>query len=161
MVAMDFTEQESLDPSTWLERIKRLAQSSQGPDADAPDRLIRLASYLARLAPPSIRELMPKPLDEARVEAFLDCGAYDSAVMALMGPRSFFTAQRKFGDDEVEVSVSMDPSTGHGTARHKLCAMAMLSAWAQCLAKLVEDADATRRGPRKSRSGPPPSSTAH
>lgn len=158
---MEFTENESLDPSTWLGRIRRLAQSSQGPEADAPARLIRLASYLARLAPEPIRELMPQTWDEARVEAFLDCGAYDSAVMALLGPRSFFTAERRLDHDEVDVTVTLDPASMPGIASHKICAMAMLSAWAQCLANLADGGGASRRGRRKSRSGPPPSSTAH
>lgn len=79
--------QEGLDPSTWLERMDRLAESiAQG--AAAPDRHIRQAYHLQCLAPDGLRPMMTTPIEEERLEAMLEGGAFEAAVASVVGTAS-------------------------------------------------------------------------
>lgn len=77
-------DRETLDASTWFERMARLT-AALGQGDGALDRHIRKAYHLHCLAPDAIKRMMSAPIEEARLEAMLECGAYDSAVGCLTG----------------------------------------------------------------------------
>lgn len=102
---------ESLDPLTWLDRITRLFDGLRHGEA-SPERHIRAAYHLVKLAPAMVSQALPEPVDEATLEALLADANYESAVMTLVGP-----------------SVRMPPvSDGQGSSSER--ARALLHTWA-------------------------------
>lgn len=155
---------EPLDPATWFERLKKLLIDAHDIEVLSPESLIRQAYHLVKLAPGPFRDLLPVDLDEVAVERMLDCGGFESAVMALIGEQTSFAVHKDAGKSEVSAELSLDPGSTPGSGRHPTCAKAMIQAWVRCLANIagVEmPAEARNRDRRKSRSGSPPSSTSH
>lgn len=153
-----------LDLVTWFGRLAKLLEQAEDRDVASQHSVIRQAYHLVRLAPEPFRGSLPVDLEEHRVESMLDCDAYESAVMALLGPETSFTVQKDAGVDEMSVVMSVDARSAPGHGRHQSGAKAMVQAWIRCLAntagvRLPESS--MNPGPRKSRCGSPPSSTAH
>ena len=155
---------EPLDPATWFMRLEKLLADARSGQETSEGSLIRQACYLVKLAPGPFAELVPRELDEAELEKMLDCGAYESAVMVLVGHKATFTVHKHAGKKEVAATMSLEPGLAPGEGSHPSCAKAMLQAWVRCLAITagIELPDEFRnRGRRKSRSGSLPSSTEH
>lgn len=155
---------EPLDPVTWFCRLAKLLAQAEDLDVDSQQSVIRQAYHLVRLAPEPFRGSLPVDLDEHRVESMLDCDAYESAVMALLGAETSFTLQKDPGVNEMSVVMSGDARSAPGHGHHQSGAKAMVQAWIRCLAntagvRLPENS--TNPGPHKSRCGSPQSSTAH
>lgn len=77
-------ENEFLDPMTWLDRIRRFARGLYASET-SPERHIRTAYHLVRLAPGMVSRSLPEPIEEATFEAMLADGRYESAVTTLIG----------------------------------------------------------------------------
>lgn len=155
---------EPLDPATWFARVEGLLRTAEQLDGEGHDRVIRIAFHLVTLAPAPLRDLFPREIDEEAFEAMLDCGGYESAVMALVGPEVAFKAERAAHSVTIEVTMALQPHSINGKGRHETCAMAMLKAWARCLVNFGKTARALNRAdqaPRISPAGLHPSSTEH
>ena len=128
---------EPLDPQTWFERVARLLEAAQTIEIQSPEALIRQAYHLVKLAPGPFRDILPVDMDEDAVEALLDCGGYESAVMALIGSQTSFTVRKDASRSEVSARLTLDPEAAPGHGRHESCALAMLQAWARCLGNVA------------------------
>ena len=155
---------EPLDPETWFARLERLLAEARNAEGITEGSLIRQAAYLVKLAPGPFADMLPTDLDEAKLERMLDCGASESAVMILVGPKATFIVHKDAGKKEVAATMSLETELTPGHGSHASCAKAMLQAWVRCLAITagIELPDEFRNpARRKSRSGSPPSSTEH
>jgi hypothetical protein len=155
---------EPLSPAIWFARIDRLLDVANKFEGDSPDVAIRMAYHLVALAPGPIRELFPAVMDEGAMEKLLGSGGYESAVFALVGREVAFKAERTTRSAMVEASLELDPHQIFGTGQHRTFAVAMLKAWAQCLANFGKTARALNQADRDLRKFPdglPPSSTEH
>lgn len=155
---------EPLDPATWFLRVERLLDFAGKLDDERHDVVIRTAYHLVVLAPGPLRELFPRSIDEDGIEALLECGGHESAILALIGRKVAFRAERESGSDIVEVVMSLEPDSIAVKGRHETLAMAMLKAWAQSLVNFGKTARALNRAgrdPRISRGGLHPSLTEH
>lgn len=157
-------EIEPLDLESWFRRVERLHEKTAYTDGEAPDASIRLAYHLVKLAPGVLRDMLPMDIDEEALEGMLDCGGYESAVMALIGKNVAFKAERALDQDRITVTMSIDPHAINGRGENEMCSKAMLQAWAHCFVNYGKMARALNRDdpvPRKSRSGSRPKSTEH
>ena len=155
---------EPLDPETWFNQVERLHGIARAMDGEAPDAAIRRAYHLSRLAPGPLRQIIPSSLDESALEALLECGGYESAVMALFGNQAGITIKKYATSPDVTVSVSLEESGVVGRGKHHTFAKALLEAWAQCLVnigKAAQTRDFTDRDLRKFLGGSRPNSTEH
>lgn len=155
---------EPLDPATWFARVERLLDTTERMDGGSPDFAIRKAYHLVNLAPGPLRTLLPAQIDEQAMERMLDCGGYETAVMALIGPTTSFAAEKKAGEGTVTVEMTLQPHSINGRGHHESCAKAMLNAWAECLVNLGKAAERLslfHPDLHKSRSGQHRRSTSH
>lgn len=126
---MTMHDNELLDPRTWLERVGRfldgLSESEGGPE-----RQLRQAYHLVRLAPEMVARSLPAPVTEAEFERMLAEAKFATAVKTFLGPNFVRT-----GADEAPVLNFTGQSTG------RVCpsacpgmiddrSLAMLRAWA-------------------------------
>lgn len=151
---------EPLHPQLWLERLAKLHSDAMGADIKPAESLIRQAFHLTKLAPGPYRDLLPVDVEEPNVEDMLGCGAYESAMMALVKPETAITIDKPYGARRYSAVVVIDPQTAPGKSSHEMCGKAVLCAWVSSLWHIA-GVDLTYRGRRKSRSGSPPSSSAH
>ena len=155
---------EPLDPITWLDKLARLHSEAMGTEERPTDSFIRQAFHLTKLAPGPYRDLLPVDVDEERVEAMLECGAHESAMMALIKPETPFQVQKPRGAERFSAQVAIDTQAPLGQSSHKVCGKAILCAWLCSLAHIAGidlAGGVTDPGQRKSRCGSPRSSTAH
>lgn len=128
---MTIDREEALDMATWYDRMGRLiAGLSAGEGGVA--RHIRKAYHLHALAPDALRPMMAEPIEEAKLEAMLECGAFESAVASLIGKAAHVTVVTGENDPAIEVRVRIEP-TVDGSSTTETWPMAMLEAWAVSL----------------------------
>lgn len=155
---------EPLDPATWFARIAVLIETAEKIDGQAPDVSIRQAFHLIALAPGPLRDMFPLRLDEHALEALLECGAYDSAVIALIGQNVNYKIDRRFQHDTLEARVALEGTSVRRIGRHNTLALGLLKAWAQAVMQLATCArklTPRNRAQRKSLVELPPNSTEH
>lgn len=128
-------EQESLDANTWFDRMRRLVEGL-GEGDGTPDRHIRKAYHLHALAPQPIKEMMPAPVEEERLEAMLECGAYESAVASLIGNMGQVTVGCDDRPAGIEVRLRVEPGSPSGEDTIASWPRAMLEAWAVSFLRL-------------------------
>lgn len=123
---MDIEDDGSLDAATWLRRMGRFVEGLAEGEA-SPARHIRQAYHLHCLAPDALKPLMPAPLEEARLEAMLERGAYVSAAASLVG-----LAGVRNGAPDPEMAIGRYPAAGGFDARDadQGCPIAVLETWA-------------------------------
>ena len=150
---------EPLEPHTWFLRLSKLLAEARDIDVAGQESLIRQAYHLVKLAPGPFRDSLPVDLDEQWVESMLECGAFESAVMALVGVNTSFTVQKDAGAAEMSVVMALDAHSVPGHGHHRSGAKAMMQAWIRCLANtagvLLPD-DPTYPARHRSRCGSPP-----
>lgn len=129
------TDHESLDIMTWLQRLGRLADGI-GQSGESADRHIRKAYHLHCLAPDPLKRMMPPPIEENRMEAMLECGAYESAVSCLIGKGGCVTVKSGENDTGIEVSLRVNPSAPATEEPSETWPLAMLEAWAVSFLRL-------------------------
>lgn len=132
---MMMTDQEPLDAITWFERMGRLLDGL-GQDNGGPERHIRQAYHLHCLAPHPLKRMMADPVEEARMEAMLDCGAYESAVCTLIGPAGQITVGSGGTEPGIEVRMRVDPASLDGSGPDETWPIALLEAWAVSFMRL-------------------------
>ena len=124
---MTVNEQEPLDTAIWFERMARFVQGLREAEGK-PDHHIRKAYHLLCLAPKALKQTMPDPVEESRLEAMLECGAYESAVASIFGAASKVSIKTSNSTRGVEACMHIDPRAPEST--RETWATAMLDAWA-------------------------------
>lgn len=127
-------DQESLDAMTWFERMGRFVEGLS-QDHARPDRHIRKAYHLHCLAPDALKPMMAAPVEEARMEAMLECGAFESAVTSLIGTAGRVAVSSGAGGG-IEVCMSVGPGLPEDNPANDAWPIAMLEAWAESFLRL-------------------------
>ena len=121
-------EEDRLDEATWFEQLGRLAEGLAQCDI-GPERHIRRAYHLQRLAPKSFGPKIPPPAEEHTFEALLEAGAYEEAVQRLVG-----TTCSRVSSEKSQNAPSINASNRAGPVAERLhepCqARSMLQSWA-------------------------------
>lgn len=130
---------EPLEPELWFQALERL--SSRQPAAESAEvaHMLRHALHLVQLTPGPLKGIVQCHASESRFEEFLDCGALDSAAIALIGsPMCFELAcTLSEGQRRVEARVWLPAQTGRPSAAVGNCVPgALVGAWSTCLAAL-------------------------
>lgn len=128
---------------------------------DLPHRdlecLLRHAYHLSQLAPRSLRRELRPEVCEARFELLLDCEAFESAAIGLVGsPMSFDVVKSETG--LVEARAWLPNQVASPPVRSSNVAMALLGAWARCAIaletrSLTPHTENPRPAPHKARPG--------
>lgn len=105
---------EHLDPTTWQDRVRRLVDGMQTAEG-SPERAIRQAYHLVRLAPAPLSQAFPHAIEEDALEAMLANEQYEAAALSVVGP--------EFAATEV-----------HGPSGDR--SVPILAAWADSVLKL-------------------------
>lgn len=126
--------EEALDIATWYDRMGRFIEGLNEGDGGA-GRHIRKAYHLLSLAPYALRPMMAPPVEEAKLEAMLECGAFESAVASLIGKTGHVTVSNGDNDPAIEIRMRVEPSTD-GSSTIETWPMAMLEAWAVSFQRL-------------------------
>lgn len=96
-----------LDTELWFIEWAKLRHRRQQLDGGAPDAIIRKAFYLMQLAPVSLRPMLAPQTDEATLDAFLDCGAYESASLSLVPAAAALSLTRLASSSEFSCAISL------------------------------------------------------
>jgi hypothetical protein len=134
-------EIEPLEPELWLAALARLAQRQIKAAESEVESLLRHSFHLLQLAPRPLKGMVRCELDEKAFESLLECGAFDSAAVALVAQPAGFELYCLPGSPEhvVEASVSLPGQSGPpGIASGAGIASALVGAWASCLASLMQ-----------------------
>lgn len=126
---------EPMEPRSWFRMLGKLAEQLEGAASDRHEPLLRHAYHLLQLAPRPLRCMIRSDLPEARYEQLLDCGAFESAVLGLVGhPMTYEVAklQADLHEAEVRLPGQVKPTLARGAS----APMALLAAWTQCLVSL-------------------------
>lgn len=75
---------DGLDPLTWLDRVRRLVDGMHAGEP-CPERHIRKAYHLVRLAPEPMSKRFPDPIEEHALEAMLADSQFDLAASSVVG----------------------------------------------------------------------------
>lgn len=121
--------QETLDAAMWFDRLGRFVERL-GESGGGVDRHIRRAYHLQCLAPHALKPLLAEPIEETRLEAMLDCGAFESAITRLVGTAGQVTVKASEQDAAIEVRTRIAPRPHDGNAASDTWSVAMLEAWA-------------------------------
>lgn len=128
-------DHEPLDAATWFDRMGRFVAGLDATDG-TPSRHIRKAYHLHCLAPHPLKAMMAAPLPEERLEAMLECGAYESAVTSLIGKTGRVTVAPDATDGGIEVRLRVDPASPADATASETWPTAMLEAWAVSFLRL-------------------------
>ena len=126
-------DQNTLDATTWFERMGRLVEGLNDKNG-RPDRHIRKAYHLLCLAPTPIKRMLPDPIPESRLESLLECGAYESAVICILGGAGHVTVTTSGDERGIEIRLRIDPQAHQTT--HESWSIALLEAWAVSFLRL-------------------------
>ena len=132
-----------LEPALWLDALRKLCRRVSTDDSGI-EELLRHAFHLLQLSPAPLRGVLPHELDEASFEHLLECRAFESAALALMGaymtleltrrPAQAFIAKAWLSEDACSISVTSP-----------CAASALLGAWCSALFGLSAPKSATPR----------------
>ncbi len=126
-----------IEPLEWTLWRDSLARLSRQHDRGAPlETSLRLASYLAILAPSPFAQIVRARCDEQLFEKLLDEAEYDAAVMCLMGRIVSFEVARRPRSSEVAARVWLVECPEEGRAMAHSAASALFAAWLDLLASL-------------------------
>lgn len=132
---MTIDDHDSLDATTWFERMERFADGLSMA-SEEPARHIRKAYHLNCLAPPALKPLMAAPVEEERLEAMLDCGAYESAVSCMIGPAGKVTVSSDRAEGGIQVTMRVRPGETNAQDTSGDWPIALLEAWAVSFLRL-------------------------
>lgn len=127
---------EPLEAALWFRELERLSVSRANLDGQAPDTLIRRAFYLLQLTPSPLREFLPCSVDEPTLEAYLECGAYLSAVMSLISTQTGITVCRAPASGKVKASILLAHTPCEGVLLDDDPVKALLGAWLRAVLSL-------------------------
>jgi hypothetical protein len=126
---------EPLDPQSWFRALGKMAERVGEASSDQHESLLRHAFHLLQLAPRPLRSLVRTDLTEAQYEQLLDCEAFESAAVGLVGhPMTYAIFRLKA--DLFEAQASLPGPARPILVRAPTLALALLAAWAQCLVAL-------------------------
>ncbi len=145
-----------LETGLWLEQWGKVSERCALLDGEAPDAVIRKAYYLLQIAPTPVRPLTTARVTEETLEHYLECGAYLSAVAALIQPVLGVSLVRDPNAEVFLAAVRLPGRHPLGEAQHQDPAKALLSAL--CAAMLILAPDLL---PPRNVSRPEESKTAH
>ena len=126
---------EPLEPQAWFRALGKLAERVTDAPTDQHETLLRHAYHLLQLTPRPLRRLVRPDLTEKRFEELLDCGAFESAAIGLVGHPITYTIFRP-ESGLLEAQVHLPGPARPVMARAPSLTMALLAAWTQCLLAL-------------------------
>lgn len=126
---------EPLEPNLWFNRIERLLDRSRSFENDAPCALFRQAMHVAQLAPWPLRDTVRFSSEEVTIEQMLECGAFLSAMAALLSAPVTYTLRRR-GVGKYVAAVSCLNSPCRGKGESNSAEKALLIGWCQFLLDL-------------------------
>lgn len=132
-------EIEPLEPDLWFAALAQLSRRRAAAAGGGVETLLRHAYHLVQLAPAPLRTVVRSDLDEVSFEALLECEAFDSAAMALVGPPAGFTlrcatgSRRRLFHASVQIDGQPKPLA---EAPMESLACALLGAWINALLAL-------------------------
>lgn len=118
---------EPLEPTLWLDALRKLGRRVSTDGSDVEESL-RHAFHLLQLTPAPLRGLLPHHLDERPYEQLLECGAFESAALALMGPRMGVNLTRLPAQAFV-AKAWLSEDARSGAVASPCAASALLGAW--------------------------------
>ena len=145
---------EPLAPELWLAALKQLSERQAAGGANVGS-LLRHAFHLLQLTPLPLRGIVRCQLDEEGFEKLLECGAFDAAAIALVGPPAGFSLRCAIGtrtrvfEAAVHLPGQLHPSAD---ARSDSAASALVGAWSNCLLAIrqrLPEAPAPRPAPHR------------
>ena len=138
-----------LEAALWLSELEKLAVRRARADGGAPDQLFRKAFYLIQLAPVSLRRHIACQVEEETLEGFLDCGAYLSAVVAMIPPPNAVAVVRNTASDRTRATVSLSAANCTGEDDDAEPAKALLGAWLKAVLLFADTGAETFIGRRE------------
>lgn len=126
---------EPLETSLWFDHVGKLLKRVHQENKDDCEPLLRKAFYLLQLTPTPIKGLLPCSVREETVEAYLGCGAYLSAALALLKDAEEVTLSRGTQSGAYTAAVTFGRSAC-GEASDREPAKALLGAWCKAALSL-------------------------
>lgn len=136
---------EPLEPASWFAALQELGQSEVNMNRGGSAALLRRAFYLLQLTPGPLRGLLRHDLDEVTYERLLNCGAFESAALWLVGDTMLFELSRQ-SPAEFEARVWFLTQRERTWMKSESAAVALMRAWCQCLCTLRHAAEAGEPG---------------
>lgn len=129
---------EPLEPNIWFERFSTIKARASRQDLRSPEQLLRQVFLLLQLCPGPLKHLLAPHIEETHFERFLECGAHQSAALALAGPAIDYTIATNSGTGSVTVAISCaDHREASGETAPDL-ATAFVLAYCACMTSLFE-----------------------
>ncbi|MBL4858828.1 MAG: hypothetical protein JKY36_06505 [Erythrobacter sp.] len=126
---------EPLEPNLWFNRIEKLLDRSSSFESEDPGALVRQAMHVAQLTPRPLRDTVRFSSEEVTIEEMLECGAFLSAMAALLSPPVTYTLTRR-GVGKYVAAVSCPDSRCRGQGESNSAEKALLTGWCQFLLDL-------------------------
>lgn len=140
---------EPLEPELWFQALERL--SGMGPAAECA-HMLRHAFHLVQLTPGPLKGIVRCEVSESEFEEFLDCGALDSAAIALIGSPMCFELACALCDGQrtIEARVWLPAQTGRPSSAAGSCVHgALVGAWSNSLVSLRQRSHANANQVRR------------
>ena len=128
---------EPLEARTWFGAIRALERRWGQHSNGDQERLLRHAYHLVQLTPRPLRQTIRADLAEAEFERLLQCRAFESAAIGLIGFPMTLSASR-LGMAVWEARARMPDQSDANAARADSFASAVVGAWTHCLVALEE-----------------------
>ena len=128
-------EIQPLEPELWFQALGKLAVRAVDTPAAESESLLRHAFHLLQLAPGPLKHMVRTELSESEYEHLLECEAFESAAIRLIGYPMTYTLMRCQADI-VEAEVKLPDSSDAQPVRASNLALATIGSWAASLARL-------------------------
>jgi hypothetical protein len=140
---------EPLEPASWFRAISKLSVRIEASGSADQESLLRHAYHLAQLTPRPLSDNVRPDLEESRYEQLLECKAFASAALGIVGyPMTYAIFRREA--ECVVAQVCLPGQQIPTTARSPDIALAVLGAWSRCLVDLEKrSASPERETPRE------------
>lgn len=132
---------EPLEPPLWFARFRILEKRALALGYASPEPLLRHLFHLSVLTPVPLRHLIQTDVSEQAFEAFLACGAYDSAALSLVGRSMECKTTRRRTTKDLKVEVSPGPELPRTIGVADCLATAFVIAFCKCMNALSDLAE--------------------
>lgn len=133
-------EIEPLEPTIWFERLRSVGVRALALDGHSPEPLFRHLFHLSQLTPGPLKHLVSTQMSEESFEGLLDCEAYASAALALMGQGMDYRIASPIGGGKVTVALSLGSGPTIAEVTASCLASAFLLAYCKCICALADRA---------------------
>ena len=136
---------EPLEPNIWFERFSTIKARASRQDLRSPEQLLRQVFHLLQLCPGPLKHLLAPQIEEAEFERFLECGAHQSAALALAGPAIDYTISTNAGTGSVTVAITCADHREASCETAADLATAFVLAYCACMTALFDSVAASDR----------------